>query len=657
MVTNHKEMPLRPRHHQLESESRSTLRSRIPTEWVFRDKAEDYGIDAEIEIFDSAGKATGLVFLVQLKATDEPDIKKALRIQIQVSKFHYYHALDLPVLVVLYHAPSKQLYSRWFHSFDPYYSRASKSQFTFHIVEDDLWNSSTPIDIITAIKAFREIRSSALRYPIRFKLVLGEKQVHGINSYEIIFSIRKAFDKCRSIIDIIPDDSPDKIFPYRIFIDNKKVEITLAGYHGFTLHTKTGYLDTKTTQALVPDVMICIALALSGWGHDVSAAAIISEFVHISKLSKIDLFAFPIAICLARANQLQLSLETAEIFFKNKLSLGVAQAYLIPFLTSRKSIPPSVLEFGIQMISRVEKEVEKQGDCIAASTLNYNIANIQRSLCRFPEALARYKRAARLDREYLNRPYYWSEIAGILFLRRHYSIAASFYKRSLDLAFEKTMQPLYADALMFSGRYKEAQDVFSDYLKDSKFPENPEWCLKYCALRWLREQLGIEAQRRKEPVLLAAFCPAAMNDQEIEKTCRLILEDDALSSLAWFNLGVVKNRAQDFHKAMMSFLLAALVRPADYESWRNAMHTSLYVGYYCVFLNALYAAYKTNGNDFLEYLVRQFPDKNDKMAILLMQTTASLPKEQSGGVLRVHQAGAGWDEVVIQDGQEAGKDK
>jgi tetratricopeptide (TPR) repeat protein len=656
MRRNNKEMPARPRQHQLESESRAALRSRIPPEWVFRDKTDDYGIDAEIEIFDSAGKATGLVFHVQLKATDEPDIKKALRIHFEVSKFHYYHALDLPVLVILYHSPSRQLYCRWFHSFDPYYSRSSKSRLTFRISEADQWTSSTPTEIIMTIRAFREIRSAVLTFPIRFKLLLDERQVHGISSYEIIFSIRRACERCRSIIDIVPDDSSDKSFPYKISINNNKVEITLAGYHGFTLHTKAGYLGTKTTQEFVPDIMICVALALSAWGHYVGAASIISEFVHSSKLAKIDHFAFPIVICLARANRLQLSLEIAEIFFKNETSLGVAQTYLIPFLTSRKSIPPSVLEFGIQMISRIAEEVEKRGERTAASTLNYNIANIQRSLCRFPEAVARYKRAARLNREYINRAYFWSEMGGILFLRRHYSIATSFYKRSLDLAFDKGIQPLYADALMFSGRYKEAQGVFSDYLRDSKFPENPEWCLKYCVLCWLQQQLEVEAQRRRESLLLATFCPAAMSDQEIEKTCKLILEEDALSSLAWFNLGVVKNKAGDFQIAMMSFLIAALIRQGDYESWRNAMRTSLYIGKFCIFLNALHAAYKANGNDFLEYLIRQFPDKDDKMAILLMQATASLPKGQYGTVLRVHQAGAGWDEVVIKDGQAVRKD-
>ena len=564
MSINHKEMPKRPRQHQLESESRAALQSIIPPKWVYRDKAPDYGIDAEIEIFDENEKATGLIFLVQLKATDEPNIAKALRIPLKISTFNYYHALDLPVLIVLYHAPSKQIYARWFHSFDPYYARASKSYFSFRLSNDDLWSRSTPSDIITAVKAFREIRSSALTYPIRFQMILDEKLIHGINSYDLKFGLRKAFEKCCSIVDMIADNSSIINYPYRIFIDNTKVEITLAGYHGLTLHTKTNYLDTKTIQAFVPDVMICIALALSWYGHNVSAASIISEFVHDSKLTKINIFAFPIAICLARANQLRLSLETAEVFFKDETSIEAAQAYLIPFLTSRKSIPPSVLEFGIQMISRIEKEVEKRGDYVAASALNYNIANIQRGMGRFPVAIARYKRAARLNREYYNRAYFWSELAGIMFLRKHYSTAASFYKRSLDLAFENTVQPLYADALMFSGNYKEAQDVLHDYLINSKSPENAEWVLKHRVLCWLREQLEIDAQQRKEPVSVPCFCPTGgMNDLEIEKTCRLILEDDALSSIAWFNLGLIKNRAGDFQAAMMSFLIAGTASSAS----------------------------------------------------------------------------------------------
>ncbi len=66
-------MPVRTREHILEDESWSVLNAAIDqTTWVLRKKIPDYSVDGEIEIFDDQGSATGLMFLFQLKATDQP---------------------------------------------------------------------------------------------------------------------------------------------------------------------------------------------------------------------------------------------------------------------------------------------------------------------------------------------------------------------------------------------------------------------------------------------------------------------------------------------------------------------------------------------------------------------------------------------------------
>jgi uncharacterized heparinase superfamily protein len=77
-------VPKRHRTHQLEAESVLAIQNAIPSTWVYRIPEYDYGIDGEIEIFDDKGLATGKKFLVQLKATDEQNIKKALKFRGQV---------------------------------------------------------------------------------------------------------------------------------------------------------------------------------------------------------------------------------------------------------------------------------------------------------------------------------------------------------------------------------------------------------------------------------------------------------------------------------------------------------------------------------------------------------------------------------------------
>lgn len=103
-------MPKRTRHHELEDESVNAFRSCIPTKWVYRDKNKDYGIDGEVEIFDDEGKATGKVFYIQFKATDEHSPQKALKVRIKVDHLQYWNLLSNPTLIVRYTSKDQRLY-------------------------------------------------------------------------------------------------------------------------------------------------------------------------------------------------------------------------------------------------------------------------------------------------------------------------------------------------------------------------------------------------------------------------------------------------------------------------------------------------------------------------------------------------------------------
>jgi Domain of unknown function (DUF4365) len=82
----------------------------LPSRWVFREANPDYGIDGQVEVFDGNNKATGLMFLVQLKGTDLPEVNDALSIQFKLDTLAYYRQLDLPVMIVLFHAPTKRIF-------------------------------------------------------------------------------------------------------------------------------------------------------------------------------------------------------------------------------------------------------------------------------------------------------------------------------------------------------------------------------------------------------------------------------------------------------------------------------------------------------------------------------------------------------------------
>ncbi|MCU0405365.1 MAG: DUF4365 domain-containing protein [Ignavibacteriaceae bacterium] len=90
---------MRTRSHIIEDESRVEFKRILPESWVCRDKNIDYGIDNEVEIFDSNGNPTGKLFWVQLKATDSEDESIIRNITLTKSKLIQFKNYDISVLL------------------------------------------------------------------------------------------------------------------------------------------------------------------------------------------------------------------------------------------------------------------------------------------------------------------------------------------------------------------------------------------------------------------------------------------------------------------------------------------------------------------------------------------------------------------------------
>jgi Domain of unknown function (DUF4365) len=136
--------PRRPRNQQLQAESRSAFAQLVPQHWAMRHQhEEDVGIDAEVEVFDETTSATtGILFKVQLKATEEQELARALAVEVSVAHWNYYYEqLPLPVLIALYHVPSKTFYARWVHRFDVV-PRPDQKTVTLRLSPDDLVDES-----------------------------------------------------------------------------------------------------------------------------------------------------------------------------------------------------------------------------------------------------------------------------------------------------------------------------------------------------------------------------------------------------------------------------------------------------------------------------------------------------------------------------------
>lgn len=109
-------MSTRPREHVLETESRRAFEQWLPAEWVVRPQDIDYGIDAQVQVFEG-GHATTSFFFAQLKATDSIDIAdESPGYRFSTERLLYYVNCPLPVMLVLYDAAGRRLFYLWVHS-------------------------------------------------------------------------------------------------------------------------------------------------------------------------------------------------------------------------------------------------------------------------------------------------------------------------------------------------------------------------------------------------------------------------------------------------------------------------------------------------------------------------------------------------------------
>jgi len=158
-------MTKRTRAHQLETESIHAFTRIIPPHWVYRTLASDYGIDGMVEIFDEDGNATGALFLVQLKGTDQVEAKKAFSITLKTSTGQYYKNILLPVLIVRYVSKTETIYARFFEKNTPIPN--SQKTFTYSLTENDKWNMDAPNHILNKVSFF----NGAVEIGIREKLI------------------------------------------------------------------------------------------------------------------------------------------------------------------------------------------------------------------------------------------------------------------------------------------------------------------------------------------------------------------------------------------------------------------------------------------------------------------------------------------------------
>lgn len=541
-------MPTRPRSHQLEDISITRFKAAIPPAWVVRERSRDYGIDLEVEVFTGDGEATGLIFYVQLRATD--DAAKGQKLRFNVEQLEYFRILDLPTAIVRYSATQNVFYLMW--SFEAPEARPDRTSQTLTFNAAQQWAENTPDQIVRTLGTLRALNSQSPADPIAVSLI--DDQADSNQSY----ALQMAFETFRKLGFIAANGAPnsllievrsgtggltmrlDRLPGVQVEQSPRAEDLTAAlGWSAVRLMWRLGLKALAQTlaqrcvgagyEAPTPSLALSGALALL---PDVAAAVDLACRAGIHKRQDDKFIVLTLAI------------------HSQGLSSGDVDRRIALF---RRSL---------------ESDAHGQ-DAASQAALNYSIGNVFRGAGRFGEAVTHYNRARKLRPAYVETAYFWAELGGCCYLRRKFRAAARAYDRALALAPGPRLARLAADALLGAGDLAHAAELFEMGSVERSIVTPGEAVLKAELCQRLAEKHGgrIDRPTRRLPPMwtLAA----------VDGDWEAILTVDPLDPLANFNAGKDLADRGETEEAFWRFFTAALMQPGDCEAWCNAISCAL----------------------------------------------------------------------------------
>lgn len=434
-------------------------------------------------------------------------------------------------------------------------------------------------------------------------------------------------------------------------VENDKTEIILAGGGGFTLHTSKKHPIDVDPSRFPYDVLVGVAIALDNAGHSNIAAQMFSEYAVRSSIITHPEISVTIASCMARSLRITEALRLSDKLAESEDSLLVTLIFMLPAFLQNDSLSDSEREYLQSLMQQCVERAVQDENWENAATAHYNLGNYFNTTGNQRLAFHHYRKAVKYCSKYLEKPYFCRELAEILFESRRYRLAVQFYERAINLGEAGDCHALYADALMFAGRYRESQEAFDTYLASDPNAA-PEWWLKAWVLCVICQVLG-EQERQTEAAMKLVTFDDKLPPMEYKQRLEEALWHDALSGLAWFNLGVLESQVGNREDAFVPFLIASLSQKNDLEAWCNAIGIGI-SGEYCSLVPVIFmAAYQLNGEPFIEQLfmfVQSQPEDFPVTDVLnaINELVSQLPQEERPLKVRLLGEGSDFDVLMFR---------
>lgn len=609
----------RPEQHITETKSKRIFERIIPVEWVARELSSDYGVDFLIEVFEN-NESTGKTFFVQLKGSTQNIENETFKKQISIDNLNYYNSLSLPVMIICVAVDTEEIWGIWANNLIEIKElKEGQQDLSITLSKEYKLNEKRLSNIVTDLNASQSIGFSIISNSV----VTGQLKTHisqhikhyypeniKINASNLPKHIKSTFNSNSEneiSVDIkasgfhkkikIPKLTQDELFLNRPLYDQNEInkfnfEILLS------IAMLTAKYDIKGTLRLLKKIVEKI------------------EFKDQEQWNTFD----PLGLlALAKNNDaILLHNEFVQELIKTKqeeLFLFVDMSY---FVLSDEEIDKL-------RIKNLLLAIENSDDPKLKGTCHYNIGNIIRPNSN--NAIAHYFKAAKLFSDYKKRPYFWRELAGLLFSKRHFSWAEDCYKKSIMLSQTETEEKEYirleknsprakyivtaliGDCLFMQSKYKEAIKLFQDYLQASKIPSH-EWLLKIRVCHELVKN-GLDNTKidyKESDRLCKKASQQANNDKAIELLSKAA-ELNPINTLAWFNLGVALDKAGRFDESLFAFLLTGLIQDGDKEAQFNALLIAFTQNKDLMLQSILTYIYEKHGptviNDISDYIMKK----------------------------------------------------
>jgi tetratricopeptide (TPR) repeat protein len=555
-------MTKRIRSHQLETESFRKFEATIPSQWVFRRKDNDYGIDGEIEIFDDDGKATGLLINVQLKSTDSSDFNKCLKENFKIDTLKYYYNLQYPVLIAKYCSYFDTTYFTWAHSRNRGKPKKGQKQIVVNFSQDNVLNPSIFSQLKLDVINYLNWRKKELSLPLKLSLSIDTKV--DIRKTDIVMHFRNYAQINEVHIEICEVFDKDAIG--KILITPTATIVSVGGDSASYTFSKPNKGDGWAGIWLA-DINTSLSILIGYAGIPAIASKLIAPIYKTSTFfskSSSNLL-FGLLKCFYDAGDYHLVLEACKWAIEEKEYIDEVRIFAIWF--QKHYIRPNItkehlFEQILLLISEFFIGIKHEK---GISTSYYNLGNFYASLSKYYKALSFYNQARRFDSSYCERHYYCSEVGTVLFNSGRFKLAKKAYKMSLELKDESDIRARYADALIHIGELLEG--IKQLRLFCSKNNNSLNWQLKLTALANIRERYNIKDGCRDVDV-----SRNIMLDDNYSNGSKLIdaIQSDIFNCIAWFNLGVKYNLDNKYEDAFWAFLWAAICCDTDVEAWSNA---------------------------------------------------------------------------------------